>query len=125
MKKLLLLVFIISACKDTKPLKINGIDLVKFKNDRGGCNGNRINAKNILEKNRDILLSTEENQIFATFGRYDYQILDKKNEKQFVYFLEKGEHCKNIQNPTTAHCMILSFNSVSLVKEVNFKKGNP
>jgi hypothetical protein len=50
-------------------------------------------------------------------------MLDKKNEKFFVYFFEKGPQCENIRNPTTSEAMIFHFNSVGLVNEVIIQKG--
>lgn len=125
MKNIIWLIFVIFSCQSRTPISIPNFDTESFKNDRGGCKNDRLKAKAILETNKEKLLGTFENQVFSTFGRYDYQILDKKNEKVFVYFLEKGAHCIQIQNPSQAQCMIIYLNSVSLVKEVVFQKGNP
>jgi hypothetical protein len=123
MKKIFIVVLVLQACSYSKPLEINGFDNEPFKNDRGGCEGKRMPAFEILKQNRDIILTISENEILKTFGRYDYQMLEKKNEKFFVYFFEKGPQCENIRNPTTSEAMILHFNSVGLVKEVVFQKG--
>ncbi|MCP9769402.1 hypothetical protein EGI22_15970 [Lacihabitans sp. LS3-19] len=123
MRKIFLLVLILQACSYSKPLEIEGFENQSFKNDRGGCEGKRMPALKILKQNRDIILTISENEILKTFGRYDYQMLDKKNEKFFVYFFEKGPQCENIRNQTTAEAMILHFNSIGLVKEVVFQKG--
>lgn len=125
MKNILWLIFVIVSCQSRTPITISNFDAGNFKNDRGGCKNERLKALPILKANKNKLLGSFENQIFSTFGRYDYQILDKKNEKIFVYFLEKGAHCTQIQNSSQAQCMIIYLNSVSLVKEVIFQKGNP
>lgn len=125
MKNIFWILLLLASCQSRTPISIPNFDSESFKQDRGGCKNERIKAFENLQANKNKFLGTFENQIFATLGRYDYQILDKKNEKIFVYFLEKGPHCTQIQNPSQAQCMIIYLNSVSLVKEVVFQKGNP
>jgi hypothetical protein len=125
MKKLQFILLFFVACQSPKSTKIAGVDFEVFKNDRGGCDNKRESFIETLKTNKDALLSFSENQVFATLGRYDFQVLDKKNEKSFVYYLEKGNHCENIQNPSEAQSLTLKFNSVSLVKEVLLGRGNP
>jgi hypothetical protein len=117
--------FFILSCRHDQPLKLPTFDGEAFKKDRGGCLAQRSGWQAFLETHKKVFLGATENQIFSTLGRYDYQILDKKNEKTFVYFLEKGSHCLHIQSPSLAKCMVIKFNSVSLVKEVIFNQGNP
>lgn len=123
MRRLILFVLLLQACSYAKPLQIKGFVSEDFQGDRGGCEGKRINQLGLLKKNRDSILGISENEITNAFGRYDYQLLDKKNEKFFVYFFEKGPQCENIRNITTSEAMILHFNSIGLVKEVVFQKG--
>ena len=123
MKRLLILILFLQACSYSKPLQIKGFVPADFQGDRGGCEGKRITQLDLLKKNRDGILGISENEITNAFGRYDYQLLDKKNEKFFVYFFEKGPQCENIRNITTSEAMILHFNSIGLVKEVVFQKG--
>lgn len=120
-----ILLLLLNSCSSYSPVEIPGFDSDAFKKDRGGCNNYRITQFENLKKQKDLLLGASENQIIQTLGRYDYQILDKKNQKVFVYFLEKGPQCEFIQNPTTSEAMVIYLNSVSLTKEVLFQKGNP
>jgi hypothetical protein len=123
MKKLFLLVFWLNACSYSKPLELKDFDFKAFKSDRGACEGKRTLQIEYLKNNKDKILSISENEVIKAFGRYDYQGLGKKNEKTFVYFLEKGPHCDQIQNSTQALSMIVHFNSVGLAKEILFEKG--
>ncbi len=123
MKKIVILALIVSACSYSKPLQIPGFKESVFSSDRGSCKNQRAAMRDLLFKNKDLILGISENEVFKTFGRYDYQGLGRKNEKSFVYFLEKGPQCDNIQNPTQAEAMILHFNSIGLVKEVVFNHG--
>lgn len=97
----------------------------QFKSMRGGCDNNRVPFIELLQKKKDVLLSHSENEILATLGRYDFQILDERNQKVFVYYLEPGPHCEQIQNPSEAQSMAVYFNAVSLAKEITFQKGMP
>jgi hypothetical protein len=110
------------ACQNKKA-DLGNFDLQNFKTDRGGCENKRVNQIEPLKALRPKILGLTENQIIESFGRYDYQILSRRNEKVFVYFLEKGPQCEHIQNPTSSRSMLLYFNAASLVKEVSFQTG--
>jgi len=120
---LILFVFFLAGCSYTDPLEIPGLDSAAFKSDRGGCNGERKRQAELLKENRERFLGISENEIFQAIGRYDYQVLDRKNEKIFVYYLEPGPQCEQIQSPTQAESLVLYLNAVKLVKEVVIRKG--
>lgn len=113
----------LAGCSYTDPLEIPGLDTAAFKGDRGGCNGGRERQIGLLKENRDRFLGISENEIFEAIGRYDYQVLDRKNEKVFVYFLEPGPQCEQMQSPTQAESLVLYLNAVKLVKEAVIRKG--
>jgi hypothetical protein len=120
MKKAILLIFIFSACSNPKPVALLDFDSQSFKTDRGACNKVRSKYIEALKSQKDKLLGISENQLISTLGRYDYQILDRRNEKVFIYFLASGPQCAQMQTPSTSLRMLLKLNSVSLVKEVLF-----
>ncbi len=124
MRKLVLLPFLLLACQ-SGTINLGKVDTDSFKSDRGGCDSKRKELISGLEAVKDSLLSHSENEVLATLGRYDFQILDRKNEKVFMYYLEPGPHCEHIQNESLARSMAIYLNSVSLVKEVTFQKGLP
>jgi hypothetical protein len=123
-KLFIISVLMLSACK-RKEADFSSFDVLKFKEDRGGCADQREFLIEDLKKLKPKILGLTENQVIENLGRYDIQVLSRRNEKIFVYFLEKGEHCLAIQNKTEARSMILRFNAASLVKEVNFQIGTP
>ena len=123
MRKILIIALLaLCACKNKKA-DLGDFDLQSFKTDRGGCEDKREKLIEPLKALRPKILGLTENQIVDNFGRYDYQILSRRNEKVFVYFLEKGPQCEQIQNSTKARSMLLYFNAASLVKEVSFQNG--
>ena len=125
MRKILIISLLaLASCRDKK-VDFGKFDLQSFKTDRGGCEGKRAKLIEDLKAIKPKILGLTENQIYETLGRYDFQILSRRNEKVFVFFLEKGSHCEKIQNATQARSMILYFNASSLVKEVSFQFGSP
>lgn len=120
----LLLCITLFSCQKKKA-DLGTFDLQSFKTDRGGCEGKREKLIEELKILKPKILGLTENQVVETLGRYDFQILSRRNEKVFVFYLEKGLHCEVIQNPTQARSMILYFNAASLVKEVSFQFGSP
>ncbi len=124
MKKILIFCLVLTACGG-KEVDFGSFDLKRFKNDRGGCKSERANQIEEFKAIKPKLLGLSEREIVRYFGRYDFQVLDRRNEKIFVYYFEKGEHCQYMQNKSTSQSVALYFNSVSLVKEVTFQVGNP
>jgi hypothetical protein len=125
MKKLLVFIFIsmLFGCSLNTSLKLEEINLSDFKKDRKACLGLRKEMLTTLEQQKKNFLGINENEIYYSLGRFDYQNLDKKNEKVIVYFLEKGPQCENLRNRTQSKCLILKLNSVSLVKEALIQVG--
>ena len=125
MRYLLIVLFfgVFLGCSESKKLEITGLDSDGFKEDRGGCNGSRKGQLDLIKNNKDEFLGISENELFKYIGRYDYQVLDKKNEKVFVYYLEPGNHCEYMQNSTDAESIVFYINAVKLVKQVVIQKG--
>lgn len=119
---LLITIFFLS-CSYSKPVDFPELDAKSFKSDRGGCNGFRASQLELITENKDRFLEINENNIFKTLGRYDYEVLSKQQKKIFVYFLEPGPHCESVQNPTEAESILLYFNSAKLVNQVILQKG--
>ncbi len=116
-------IVLLAACSYSKPVELEGLDTKTFKADRAACKGDRKKQLEFIKSNKDAFLEISENVVYKTLGRYDFQGLGKKNEKFWVYFLEEGPQCEQIQNESDATCIILYFNAVKLVKEVIVQKG--
>lgn len=112
-------------CSTVEKPDLGTFDSAKFKADRNGCTGKRTEQIEELRGMKDKILGLSESQIVEGFGRYDYQILDRRTEKIIVFFLEKGPQCDQLQQPSLALVMELHINAVGLIKEVDFRNGNP
>jgi hypothetical protein len=118
---LLLLSIAFISCRST-PVEVGeGFDSEVFRSDRNACLNKRLDMKESLTRGKDALIGHSENDMFSTLGRYDLQMLDARNQKVFIYFLEPGPQCD--RKPSEAISMAVYFNATKLVKEITFQKG--
>ncbi|MFT4733140.1 MAG: hypothetical protein ACI9DJ_000109 [Algoriphagus sp.] len=111
----------VSSCRQ-KPIDMGAnFDTAAFSSDRKACEGKRELLSPQLEIVKDSLLGYGENKLTATLGRYDLQMLDKRNQKVFIYFLAAGPQCAG--NVSNARTMAVYFNATKLVKEITFQEG--
>lgn len=119
------LLIVITSCSTVEKPNLGTFDSELFISDRNACEGKRTTQIEELREMKDKILGLSESQIKEGFGRYDYQILDRRSEKIIVFFLEEGPQCEQLQQPSNALVMELHINAVGLVKEVDFRRGNP
>ncbi|MDF7821424.1 hypothetical protein P1X15_27635 [Runella sp. MFBS21] len=103
------------------PDKFGNLDLIKWRSDRGGCNDVRKGLENDLKQIQDKLLGKHIEEVGRMFGRPDINQLAGRDQKFYVYFLEKGPHCNDIAQKSNAQKLILRFNSVGLLSEITFQ----
>ena len=117
MKKLFILLACI-AISCGKPLpQFENIDLAKWKNDKNGCQGERLKMLGPLKEQKEKLKGLSENEILKLLGRPDRNELYKRNQKFYEYFIEPGGDC---QKDSTRLILSIRFNAVGLAKEVIF-----
>lgn len=103
------------------PDKFGNLDLIKWRSDRGGCNEVRKGLENDLKQIQDKLLGMHIEEVGRMLGRPDINQLAGRDQKFYVYFLEKGPHCNDIAQKSSAQKLILRFNSVGLLSEITFQ----
>ncbi|UBM57679.1 hypothetical protein LAG90_12735 [Marinilongibacter aquaticus] len=101
------------------------LDLKTFKGDRMACEAGRESLVDALKKAQDKILSHSEDEILSTLGRYDFQLLDERKQKRFIYFLAAGKQCEGAAGESKAETMVIHFNALGLAKEVTFEQGLP
>lgn len=119
----LLVVLFLSAC--TKKPNLNGLDLAKFKNDRGACKGLRTSQIEWFKTHRLDLKGVSSNDIEDELGKPDIQQLADRNQEYYIYFLEAGSHCQDIKKPSNAQSIAFRFSAMGLATEVTFQQGMP
>ncbi len=108
-----------------KQAELNNFNFDDFKSDKAACIGKRTQEIETLMAESKKILGLSEKEVYATFGKYDVQVLSRRNKKVLIFFLEKGPQCQQIQNPSQALTMALEINAIGLVEEVLFQKGLP
>lgn len=105
----------------SKPEKIGQLDLIKWRSDRGACDSKRTALIDDFKAEQKQLMGKFIDEIGELLGRPDIHQLGERNEKFYVYFLEKGTHCEDIKAPSKAKKVILKFNAVGLLSEITYQ----
>lgn len=105
----------------SKPEKIGRLDLNKWRSDRGACDSKRTALIDDFKAEQKQLMGKFIDEIGELLGRPDIHQLGERNEKFYVYFLEKGPHCDDIKAPSKAKKVILKFNAVGLLSEITYQ----
>ena len=64
-------------------------------------------------------------EVGYALGKPDIHQLAGRNQKYYVYFLEKGPQCDDITQKLSALKMILRFNAVGLLSEITYQNDLP
>ena len=112
-----------SSC--TKQPKLEGLNLEKWRADKGGCSGERTQAIDKLKALKEEIKGVSSNDLDDYLGKPDVQQLADRNQKYYVYFLEKGVHCETLQKPSEGRSMAVRFSAMGMATEVTFQKGVP
>ncbi|MFM1934057.1 MAG: hypothetical protein RL360_937 [Bacteroidota bacterium] len=118
-----LLLVLFTAC--TNQPDLNGFDVEAFKKDRGACLGTREKQIDWLKTHKMTWKGVSSNDLEDILGKPDIQQLADRNQEYYVYFLEKGEQCENIKNPSMARTMAFRFSAMGLTTEITFQQGLP
>lgn len=102
---------------------LTGFDAVAFKQDRGGCGGQRAKQLAWLKKNKMELRGTTSNNMEDILGKPDIQQLADRNQEYYIYFLEPGPHCD--RKASQAKSIAFRFSAMGIATEVTFQAGIP
>jgi len=103
------------------PDRIGNLDLVKWRNDRGGCKNNRTPLEAIFKDIEPQLMGSHIDKVTKILGRPDIQQLAARDQKYYVYFFENGPHCQDITKKSSARKVLLRFNAVGLLSEIIYQ----
>lgn len=86
-------ILLLYSCTDIPEL--TDVNIEKWKNDKLGCNGNRIEmiASIIDQKNK--LKGLSQNEVIKLLGTADQHELYERSQKFFIYHLEPSKKCDN------------------------------
>lgn len=115
---------ILTGCS-ASPDKFGKLDIAKWRSDRGGCYGIRATLLNDFNAVRQDFKSTHVNDLGNLLGRPDINSIAERNQKYYVYFLEKGIHCDDPKQKSTARSVAFRISAIGLVTEITFQNGMP
>jgi hypothetical protein len=117
------IILLLASC--TKKPDLKGLDVALFKNDRGACKGVRTQQIEWLKSNKMTWKGVSSNDVEDILGKPDIQQLADRNQEYYIYFLDKGEQCEKITNPSQAKSMAFRFSAIGLATEITFQNGLP
>ncbi|WP_211325310.1 hypothetical protein [Larkinella arboricola] len=116
--------FVIGSCS-APPDQLGPLDLVKWRSDRNGCQGVRMGLVNDFKAVRQDLKAKSANEIGKILGRPDSELLDDRNQKFYIYFLESGPQCQDPKLKTQSRSVALRISAIGYVTEITFQRGRP
>jgi hypothetical protein len=106
-------------------MEAGNIDLEKWKNDRYGCKGLRIQDLEEFRRIKNEFLGKDNQALIKTFGRPDRVELVDKSQTFFFYFMEPSEQCEGIDEEKEPLKVLFRLNAISRVSEVTITNLNP
>lgn len=121
---LITLITLLFACS-TPPETLGKLDLVQWRTDRSACEGVRSKLVEDFKAEENQLLGKFADDVGKMLGRPDIHQLAGRNQKIYIYYLEKGTQCDDITQPSTAMKAVLRFNAIGLLTEITYQEDMP
>lgn len=117
-------VMLVSGCSST-PDQFGKLDIKKWRGDRGGCYGIRAKLEPDFRAEIQNLKGKSANEIGELLGRPDVNQIADRNQKFYIYFLEKGPQCDQAGTKSTSRSVAIRMSAIGLATEVTFQNGIP
>lgn len=110
---------------DTTQDQFGQLDLKKWRGDRGGCNGVRATLLTAFRAEVQNLKGKRTNTIGDLLGRPDINQIADRNQKFYIYFLEKGAHCDQPGVKSQSRSVAIRMSAMGIATEITFQNGLP
>lgn len=120
----LFIVLLILGCSSA-PDQFGKLDLKKWRSDRGGCNSVRATLVPDFKAEVQNFKGKSANTIGELLGRPDVNQIADRNQKFYIYFLEKGPHCDQPGAKSNSRSVAIRMSAIGLATEITFQKGIP
>ena len=110
---------------DTTQDQFGQLDLKKWRGDRGGCNGVRATLLPAFKAEVQNLKGKRTNTIGDLLGRPDINQIADRNQKFYIYFLEKGAHCDQPGVKSQSRSVAIRMSAMGIATEITFQDGLP
>ena len=107
------------------PDEFGQLDLKKWRSDRGGCNGVRATLLSDFRAESQNLKGKTANTLGELLGRPDINQIADRNQKFYIYFLEKGIHCDKPGTKSTSRSIAIRMSAIGLATEITYQNGLP
>ena len=126
-KTLVLLILLTGAFVSCGPAPdtFGKLDLKKWRGDRGGCAGVRATLLPAFKAEIQNLKGNSANTIGELLGRPDINQIANRNQKFYIYFLEKGTHCDRPGEKSNSPSVAIRMSAIGLATEVTLQNGLP
>ena len=110
---------------DSPPDQFGKLDLKKWRSDRGGCNGVRATLEPGFKAEIQNLKGKTANTIGELLGRPDVNQIADRNQKYYIYFLERGPQCNLGGEKSDSRSVAIRMSAIGLATEITFQNGIP
>ena len=86
---------ILTSCQTTPP-DITGLDYEKWKLDKYGCEGDRMDMVRVFIENKDKFLRFRQNQIIDILGKPDNLTLYERGQTIYFYYIMYHPNCPDV-----------------------------
>lgn len=107
------------------PDQFGKLDLQKWRSDRGGCNGVRATLVSDFRAESQSLKGKTANTIGELLGRPDINQIADRNQKFYIYFLEKGPQCDQPGVKSNSPSVAIRMSAIGLATEITYQNGLP
>ncbi|AQG81436.1 hypothetical protein [Spirosoma montaniterrae] len=115
---------LLTACGPA-PDQLGKLDLKKWRGDRGGCNGVRAALEPDFRAEIENIRGKTANSIGELLGRPDVNQIADRNQKFYIYFLQKGPQCDKAGAKSRSRSVAIRFSAIGLATEITFQNGIP
>lgn len=107
------------------PDRFGKLDAKKWREDRGGCRGVRATLVPDFKAEVQNLKGKSANDLGELLGRPDINQLADRNQKYYVYFLQKGPHCTEFGKKSNTPTVAIRLSAMGVATEITFQNGLP
>ncbi|MDJ1479622.1 hypothetical protein QNI16_03940 [Cytophagaceae bacterium YF14B1] len=115
----ILTLFFLSCSADQNQFK--EFDSIAWKKDYKACSGQRLAMKKDFEQIKSKLKGLDQMEIIDVLGKPDFQRLEDRHMKSYLYFLEPASTCTT--GKADAKTIVVRFNSVDRAFEIIYEQG--
>ena len=105
--------------KEKKSEKIEQFASEKWRLDKNGCTGDRMELKDNLLSIKHLMRGYNSGEIESLLGKPDAQELYNRSQRYYIYFMDPGPKCDDaIENP---QALFVRFSAVGIANEFTIR----